>query len=317
MQDRCAQLKTNFMDKYEAFEKLKEYSKNLEVVSYDEVCDLLKNGIRFIPLPLAKVRKSAFIDRVRPNKGEVLFKHIDELGYIKDKNVIDNVLKSFGRANNPHQVMFYGALETELIDKPRLTAIAETSHILRVKGTDCIDGEHYTVSRWETQEEFLVVEVVFSEYALKNNPEVAQSFENQKKLLQGHNLEKEELEFHLEFLKFISEEFSKKVSNPEEYKISVAYTNLALLHPDVSGITYPSVQTEYFGINIVLPPETVDKYVKPIICSTTVVYKKGMNSLIANGKNYCKDIDVNYEIDWKEHDSEILTTKEQVKEHLK
>lgn len=305
------------MDKYEAFEKLKEYSKNLDKVSYEEVYDLLKNGIRFIPLPIAKVHKNAFIDRVRPNKGTDLFKHIDELGYIKDNYVIDNILTSFGRANKPHQVMFYGALETELIDKPRLTAIAETSHIFRVKGTDCVDGEHYTVSRWETQDEFLVVEVVFSEYALKNNPEVAQSFENQKKLLQGHNLEEKELEFHSEFLKFISEEFSKKVSNPEDYKISVAYTNLALLHPDVGGITYPSVQTEYFGINIVLPPETVDKYVKPIICSTSIVYKKGMNSLIANGKNYCKDIDVKKEIDWKEHNSEILITKEHVKEHLK
>lgn len=304
------------MDKYEAFEKLKDYAKNLDKVSYDEVYDLLKNGIQFIPLPLAKVRKNAFIDRVRPNKGETLFKHISELGYIKDQYVIDNVLKSFGRANNPHQVMFYGALETELIDKQRLTAIAETSHIFRVEGTDCVDGEHYTVSRWETQEEFLVVEIVFSEYALKNNPEIAQSFENQKKLLEGHDLDDKEHAFHLEFLKFISEEFSKKVSNPEDYKISAAYTNLALLHPDVSGITYPSVQTEYFGVNIVMPPEMVDKYVKPIICSTSIVYKKGMKSLITNGKNYCKEIDIDKDIEWKEHKNEILTPKEDVEKHL-
>jgi len=305
------------MDKYEAFEKLKKYSKNLTSVSYEEVYDLLKNGIKFIPLPIAKVRKNAYIDRVRPNKGNTLYKHIDELGYIKDKNVIENILNSFGRANNPHQVMFYGALETSLIDKPRLTAIAETSHLFRVPITNCIDGEHYTVSRWETQKELSVVEVVFSEYALKNNPDIVKSFENQKKLLQGLNLEQEEIAFHLEFLKFISEEFSKKVSNPEEYKISTAYTNLALLHPDVCGITYPSVQTEYFGVNIVLTPEAVDQYVKPIICSTQIVYKKGMKSLIANGKNYCKEIDLKNDIEWKEHDSEILTTKEQVEEHLK
>ncbi len=304
------------MDKYEAFEKLKEHAKNLENVSYDEIYDLLKNGIKFIPLPLAKVRANAFIDRVRPNKGEALFEHIDQLGYIKDKYIIDNILTSFGRANNPHQVMFYGALETELIDKPRLTAIAETSHIFRVKETDCIDGETYTVSRWETQDEFLVVEVVFSEYALKNNPEIAKSFENQKQFLHAHNLEEKEVAFHLEFLKFISQEFSKKVENPNDYKISVAYTNLALIHPDVSGITYPSVQTEYFGVNIVLPPETVDKYVKPIICSTAIVYKKGMKSLIANGKNYCKEIDTSKNIDWREHPVDFLTPKEEVLKHL-
>ncbi|MFL9829272.1 hypothetical protein ABS764_00270 [Flavobacterium sp. ST-87] len=305
------------MDKYQAFEKLKEHSQNLTSISYEEIYDLLKNGIKFIPLPIAKLWTNAFIDRVRPNNGTALFRHIDDLGYIKDKNVIDNVLTSFGRANNPHQVMFYGALETTLIDKPRLTAIAETSHIFRVSGTDCTDGEHYTVSRWETQKELLVVEVVFSEYALKNNPDIAKSFENQTKLLQEHNLEPQEIAFHLEFLKFISEEFSKKVINPEEYKISAAYTNIALLHPDVSGITYPSVQTDYFGVNIVLTPEVVRTYLKPKICSTQILYKKGMKSLIANGKYYCKEIDINNDLEWKENQSEILTTKDQVLEHLK
>jgi hypothetical protein len=305
------------MDKYKAFEKLKEYSKNLTSVSYEEIYDLLKNGIKFIPLPIAKIWANANIDRVRQNKEIALFRHIDDLGYIKDKNVIDNILTSFGRANNPHQVMFYGALETTLIDKPRLTAIAETSHIFRIPGTDCTDGEHYTVSRWETQKELFVVEVVFSEYALKNNPDIVKSFENQTKLLKEHNLEPQEFAFHLEFLKFISEEFSKRVTNAEEYKISAAYTNLALLHPDVSGIIYPSVQTDYFGINIVLTPEVVDTFIKPKICSTQVLYKKGMKSLIANGKYYCKDIDINKNIEWKEHESEILTTNEQVIEHLR
>lgn len=296
------------MNKYEAFEKLKDYSKNLNTVLYEEIYNLLKNGIGKIPLPLAKVRLNAHIDRARANNGVELFKHINDLGYIKDKNVIDNVLTSFGRANCPHQVMFYGALETSLIDKQRLTAIAETSHVFRVAGTDCVEGKHYTVSRWETQKEFLVVEVVFSEYALKNNPEIADSFEKQKKMLQEHNLPQKEMDFQLEFLKFISEQFSKKVTDPDEYKISVAYTNLALLHPDVSGITYPSVQTEYFGVNIVLPTETVDKYIKPIVSSTQIIYKKGQKSLIANGGHFCDNIKTTESIRWK--NETMLTNKE-------
>lgn len=305
------------MDKYQAFEKLKEYSKNLNVVSYEEIYDLLKYGIGVVPLPMAKLWKNAYIDRVRPNIGSTLFKHINELGYIKDKNVVENILTSFGRANTPHQVMFYGALETALIDKPRFTAIAETSRIFRNPETDCIDGEHFTVSRWETKKELFVVEVVFSEYALKNNPDIAKSFQNQIKFLKQHNLKPPEIAFYLDFLKFISEEFSKKVTNPTEYKISVAYTNLALLHPDVSGITYPSVQTDYFGVNIVLPQEIVDRYIIPKICGTQILYKKGLKSLIVPGKHYCEEIDVNNNIEWQEHPLEILTTKEQVLEHLK
>ncbi|WP_291074925.1 hypothetical protein [Empedobacter sp. UBA5987] len=305
------------MDKYEAFEKLKEYSNRLTEVTYEEIYDLLKNGIKFIPLPLAKLRVNTNIDRVRPNKGDKLFTHIDELGYIKDKEVIEKHLTSFGRANIPHQVMFYGAVETSLIDKQRLTAIAETSHLFRNPGNDCEEGELYTVSRWETQKELIVVEVVFSEYALENNPEIAQSFEKQKRFLEEHNLEPQDLEFHLEFLKFISNEFSKKVTNPEDYKISAAYTNLALLHPEVSGIMYPSVQTEYFGVNVVLTPEAIEKNVIPKICSTQILYKRGMKSFIANGQYYCKDIDIRRDIDWKEHSSDLLSTKEEVEEHLK
>lgn len=305
------------MDKFEAFEKLKEYSKKLTEVSYEEIYDLLKNGIKLIPLPLAKLRAHSNIDRVRPNKGTTLFKHIDELGYIKDQEVIDKYLTSFGRANTPHQVMFYGALETSLIDKQRLTAIAETSHLFRNTGIDCEEGEHYTVSRWETQKELCVVEVVFSDYALKNNPDIVKSFDNQKKFLEQHNLAPQDLEFHLQFLKFISEEFSKKVTNPEEYKISAAYTNLALLCPKVNGIMYPSVQTEYFGVNIVLTPETIDDCVIPKICSTQIVHKRGMKSLIANGQHYCENIEQDKEIEWKELSSDLLTTKEELEEHLK
>jgi len=198
--------------------------------------------------------------------------------------------------------MFYGALKTSLIKEQRLTAIAETLYNFKDSGTDCIDGKYYTVSRWTTQNKLSVVEVVFSEYALKNNPDIARSYENQKRILQELNLGQDEVNFQLEFLKFISEEFAKQVSNPECYKISVAYTNLALLCPDVSGIAYPSVQTEYFGVNIVLSPEIVDKYLKPTICSTHIVFKKGMETLIENGKHYCKEIDTNKEIEWKEYD---------------
>ncbi|MCR5863506.1 hypothetical protein LRS05_15875 [Flavobacterium sp. J372] len=303
------------MDKYEAFEKLKEFSQDLSDVSYDEIVDLLKNGIKFIPVPLAKVQKNAHIDRVRPNKGSVLYEHIDNLGYIKEQEVIDKHLLSFGRANCPHQVMFYGALESTLIDKQRLTAIAETSDLFR-ENKDCPDGKYYTVSRWKTNDEFLVVEVVFSEYALENNPDIRASFEKQKRFLLDKGLEEKEIRFHLDFLKFISEEFSKKVTNADDYKISAAYTNIILLHPETSGITYPSVQTQYFGVNIVLTPEAVDKYLMPLVCSTQIVYKNGEKTVIANGGHFCDNIDITNKIEWKEQDESLLTNKDEILKHL-
>lgn len=304
------------MDKFEAFEKLKEYSKDLSLVSYEEIFDLIKNGIKKVPIPVAKVIKNSYIDRARPNNGIELFKNINELGYIKNDEVITNVLTSFGRANCPHQVMFYGAIKTAKIDKPRLTAIAEISHLFR-NNSDSLDGIHYTVSRWETNDEFLVAEVVFSEYALKNNPDIFESFEKQIGFLKELNLSEEEIEFYKKFLIFISEEFSKKAVKPCDYKISAAYTNIVLLNLDIKGISYPSVQTEYFGINIVLNPESVDKYLTPKICSTQIVYKNGKNTLITNGEYYCDEIVVSKDIQWQRRDKSLLSDYEEVKRHLK
>jgi len=304
------------MNKFEAFEKLKAYSKDLSSVSYDEIYDLLKYGIQKIPMPLSKIKETAFLDRVRRNDGTKLFRHIDELGYIKDEDIVKKYLTEFGRANRPHQVMFYGALETELIDKPRLTAIAETSDIFRNGGSDCISGDIFTLSRWQAHSEFTAVEVVFSEHALATNPEIQRSYAKQLAFLNEKGLPEEEVKFYLEFLKFISSEFSKPVVNHHDYKISAAYANLALEHPDVEGITYPSVQTEYFGINMVMPPSAVDKYFDPTVCSTQVVYRKGQKSLIANGAHYCDNIDPTTEISWKETDPSLLTPLEEAQRYI-
>ncbi len=304
------------MDKHEALEKLRGHSKNLSAVSYEDIVNLMKNGIKQIPIPTAKVKKKAHIDRARPNKGRDLYEHVDRLGYIKDQETIDNKLVEFGRANCPHQVMFYGAVETSVIDKQRLTAIAETSDLFR-ENKNCPEGKYYTVSRWETLDEFLVVEVVFSEYALKYNPDIQKSYEKQKQFLQSLGLDQKDIDFHLDFLKFISEEFSKKVANPNDYKITAAYTNIALQHLDVIGIAYPSVQTEYFGVNVVLTPEGVKKYLKPILCSTQIVYRSAGNTIIANGEHYCDTIDESKNLEWKDSDKSILTDYKEVKTQLK
>lgn len=303
------------MTKYEAFEKLKEYANKLNEVSYDEIYDLIAKGIRQVPMPLAKVYKGASIDRVRKNRTGELFKHVDELGYIKESSVIEK-FTSFGRANCPHQIMFYGALETKLIDKQRLTAIAETSSLLRIPNQDCHDGETYTVSRWENQQEMIVVEVVFSEFALANNDEIRNSFEKQKSFLASMNLTKEDFDFNLEFLVFISEQFAKKVSDHNEYKISAVYTNMALKHPEVRGICYPSVQTDYFGVNIVLPPQVVDKNLIPKTCSTHVVYKNGKHTLIANGGEFSQNISFDKNIEWQSIDERYLTPLNEVRKHI-
>lgn len=301
------------MTKEEAFEKLKKYSKKLDTISYDEIHSLLRESIRRIPIPLAKFHRNSEIDRARLNKGDTLYNSIDDLGYIKDKSVIDHFLTDYGRANKPHQVMFYGAIKTSPIDKPRMTAIAETSKLFQDKDGYNLDGEKYTISRWICNEEFFVAEIVFAEEAVKNNPDIKRNFE--KQIGFADELDENDIEFYKEFLIFISEEFARKTEKNDDYKISVAYTNIILEHPQVEGIIFPSVQTNYFGANIVVPTDTVDKYFKPTVCSTQILYKTPELTLIANGEHYSDELTDN-EINWKLTDEQYLSSKEEILRHF-
>jgi hypothetical protein len=295
-----------------ALEQLKRFSKNLKSISYEKIYSLLYNDIRYIPLTLKKIDKKVSIERARPNIGQELFKNINELGCIKDEKTIREKIKNYGRANKKKQAMFYGTLETPAIQKPRFTAIAEISNLFRTPNLNlnCLEEEFFTISRWETQKEINVCEFVFSEYAIKNNSEINLSFQKHLKHLQELNIPEIEINFHINFLKFISEEFAKKVSNPYEYKITAAFSNLILSNPNLSGIIYPSVQTEYYGLNIALKPEVAEELI-PKILSTQRLYKKGLKSIITHDLHYCKNIDCNQDIVWSQHSpKEILSMSE-------
>lgn len=301
------------MTKEEAFEMLKKYSTNLDKINYEEVYLLLKKSIKRIPIPLAKFHYNTEVDRARLNRDNELFTKIDDLGYIKDQFVIENYLSEFGRANKPHQVMFYAGVKTSSIVTPRVTAIAETSKLFQDKDGKNLEGEKYTISRWRTKKEFFVAEIVFAKDAIINNPDIKKAYENQIKF--AHELNEVDIEFYKEFLIFISEEFARKIEKNDDYKISVAYTNLILEHPDVEGVVFPSVQTNYFGANIVLPPLTVDKYFLPEVCSTQILYKTPDKTLFANGEHYCDEITED-ELNWKLMEKQYLTTKEKVNSYF-
>ncbi|WP_313261280.1 hypothetical protein [Sphingobacterium sp.] len=303
------------MVKLDAFNLLKEYSKDLKNVSYDNIINLLKHDIKKIPIPLAKVHIGEEIDRIRPNGKTELFTNISDLSYIKDKTIIDQSLTKFGRANLPYQVMFYGALRSTEIDRQRLTAIAETSQALR-NNLDCLEGEHHTVSRWLVKSQISVVEMVFSEAALKSNPTIETSLNNQLNFLSTQIEDKNDLDFYRDFLIFISEEFAKVATSEDDYKISAAYTNIVLSHPEVNGIFYPSVQTVYKGFNIALLPVAVDKHLTPTKFLTQILYKKGDKCFITNGLYYCDSFDQHNNLEWKKTPNKLLSDISEVNQKL-
>lgn len=262
----------------EALNELISYRDKLERIRYADIKTLIKESIQQIPITTAKLHKNAAIDRVRLNREKPFFTKEDDLNYIKDKDIIRDYLTEFGRANQPHQPLFYGALESSLIKQNRLTAITETSKLLRDTESICLEGQLVTLSRWILNKELIVAEIVFSDEALQKNPDTRRSFQNQFEQIKHHPLR----ELGLRQLQFFSNEFARKVNSHHDYKISVAYSDLIMNDLGLAGITYPSVQSGYQGQNIVLRTDIVDEHLELDSVSTHRIHKNKMQSIISN-----------------------------------
>lgn len=293
-----------------ALNDLKKLSNNLETVDYSHIIDLIANSIRFVPITLAKLHKGTFIDRVRMNKSDALFTKEADISYIKNKNVIDNCLTEFGRANKPHEVMFYGAIESTQIDNQGVTALVETCDFIKDINSVCIKGQLFTISRWEVLEELTIAEMVFSDNALSVNPDTQKAFSFHNEKFKEHPMR----ELALLQLQFFCNQYARQIGTHEDYKISVAYTQLQLSKLDLAGITYPSVAAEYKGQNIVLKPKIVDEFLKLKGVCTKILYKNGSKSFAANHK-CVSNIDADTSsFTWV--DSKNLSTSEEIRKAI-
>jgi hypothetical protein len=261
-----------------ALQELISYREKLDKIEFNDIQTLMRESLRYIPIATAKLHKNSTIDRVRLNKKEHFYYSEEKLSYIKDEKIIAENLVEFGRANKPHQPLFYGAIESEKIKENRLTAYLETSTLLRDTKTELFEGELFTLARWQTNEELIVAEMVFSDKAIKENPNTAVSFKNQFNQLKEHPMR----EIALQQMKFFSEEFARKKKTHHDYKISAAYADLIMNQGGYPGILYPSVQSNYQGQNIVLRPDIVDKYLVLKNASTHRLHKNKMQSLMSN-----------------------------------
>jgi len=245
---------------------LNEIKDNLEYADYNLIYQSIVD-IKHHALPTAILHKGWPIDRVRINKldkstGQFeIFTTADQVNYIHDKEILENFV-TFGRANEPKQAIFYGAVETKQIKEARVTAYFETSEILKELSKHNNDVEEiFTLSRWRIMEDIEVVEIIFGEDPLLTSEQVQKSFEKQIKHLEGLSLE----EHYKEQGRIFGNQFARndlKKNEAFKYKISAAYSNFIFKNTSFKGITYPSVNAAYKGQNVALLPEVVDKCLK-------------------------------------------------------
>lgn len=184
------------------------------------------------------------IFRGRPMPIDKTYTNISEISYPKKGKAED-----YKRASSWNHQVFYGAVyrmdkETQV---GHVVATLEISKIYTKSFTD--PWELIALGRWTATEDLRVAVVGLKSVFSENNPEALVIEGIQAELLE--KLPPAFKEIRGEILKFLAEEFTRKVRNNYDYKISAAYCDL-IFELGIDAIMFPSVQAEGLSFNIAI-----------------------------------------------------------------
>jgi len=225
------------------------------------------NAIHFMvdkfPLMITRLEPDAPIFRARPNYGE-LFSEQQDISY--NKKCPERILA--GRFNRPMEPLFYGALR---VDNP------QTNHVLSSALESCkelIDVHHppevqdLTVGQWLTTDLVPVVNLCFDSRHLEGNEMLRKSAEQYEAEMRSF-FSPEATAFIFKFMQFFSElSRSTNQAQPNAYYIlnaffyAVRYYYANSCNTAIPGVIYPGMMSEARGLNIVLVPQAVDRFLK-------------------------------------------------------
>ncbi len=225
-------------------ELLQSARDNNTIESYIYIKNIL-NSVEF-PIPFAIYPKGSKFVRSRIHRNnETFFKKIKDISYRTD---IQNI-KSFGRASEPGQSIFYCADDDWL-------AYAETSPIVRKQEEKTF--EYITTGLWISTEDIFAVSLLTNDNIRGQHTGIdnlSKSFEN---LIE--NQADENAYVVSQLFQFLSKEFSKLANdNSNNYKITAAFANYIFDSVEQADcILYPSTIYPIKGFNFAFEPKTVE-----------------------------------------------------------
>ena len=224
----------------------------LKDISLNELDELIDEVFHMIPFSLGTIPKDTLLYRARVNEKNKHFLHLDQLTLRKHEDV-----KSFGRANQPGESIFYCSTNMNL-------ACGEVLQDMRYSFQPKYEAGFATVSVWKTVEELRVAPIYYSEKAAKVRKDIAAYKEgNRKQVRDWNHVSHATLDVSDLIMEFFCDEFSKsEINNEDDYKFSVSYTRRlqhanTLIAPEYikekfDGIVYPSVALKFAGDNVSL-----------------------------------------------------------------
>ncbi|HTD41603.1 MAG TPA: hypothetical protein VK671_13330 [Mucilaginibacter sp.] len=228
------------------------------------------------------------IVRARPNYGELFSEQADISYNSKNPEKI-----SAGRFNRPLEPLFYGALA---VDNPKTdNVLASTLECCKELQDDERPPavQDITIGRWFVTQSFPVVNLCFDEKHLAGNKGIKDATEMYLSELKTF-FSNETYKFILQFMKFFSE-LSCSIDESKNYYyilnaffFAIRYYYAHTRNTPIPGIIYPSAMTGAQGLNIVLVPQAVDRF---LYLDLVVMYRF---VLVKSTKQYVADICSNF-----------------------
>lgn len=227
-------------------------SARLENVQYPVLYKRLSEFLMTFPIFQSTWLEGSKIERARcHNDKERPYGCEKEISFRADALSI----KDFGRANTPNQSTFYGAIDTHETKHARVTLLHEIHSDFRNKTLEKVDTSFMTIGQWVTNRPLNLAEIIFHEEARLHSERIRVLYDHHEKTFRP--ILGEKYEDVMKVMRFISGQFAKSVNGDSTgYMISAAYYNFVVENSSgrIHGVIYPSVQTNFQGANIAMPP---------------------------------------------------------------
>lgn len=221
-----------------------------------------------IPFAVYRKKPGNVVFRCRQNFNGEVFKNYKQISYPPKEYIT-----KYGRANFPHESIFYGCIPSQLSNDDDEMIAAYNACILETDKDLLSDvrGDFkttYTVGKWAANDsESNFAYLPFSHSAFLRNPmirNIANLFHQCALQLYP---QKEVDEIIIPFQKYISFKFSARKTSKNDYILTNAFKNALLNYYNLNGgrldgIIYSSPMTHCAAINVVLTAEFVDKFLR-------------------------------------------------------
>ncbi len=210
-------------------------------------------------LPLSCIEIDVpFIIRGRPNPEGLLFSKNSEISYhSKDLHLI-----KAGRFNLEQEPMFYGTIRNEKDQNLWTLGIIRECCKPYFDHDSCESTKYITLGKFYLKKKFYVINLCFDVKLLNANPKLYESVKEQiADIRKNYTISAANL--IIDFWYFLSELASSKFKTENDYFITNVFWHALMdYEKTIAGLLYPSTLINNEGLNIVLRPQIVDKFLE-------------------------------------------------------